>query len=31
MGWHREPLIGFDLGTTGTGPREARIVTGAVR
>lgn len=30
MGWHREPLIGFDLETTRTGPREARIVTGAV-
>ncbi|MEU9559288.1 3'-5' exonuclease [Streptomyces fumanus] len=30
MGWHREPLIGFDLETTGTDPRRARIVTGAV-
>ncbi|MGW8062600.1 exonuclease domain-containing protein [Streptomyces ziwulingensis] len=30
MGWHREPLIGFDLETTGTDPCEARIVTGAV-
>ncbi|MFF7382364.1 exonuclease domain-containing protein [Streptomyces griseoluteus] len=30
MGWHREPLIGFDLETTGTDPRQARIVTGAV-
>ncbi|WP_030861339.1 3'-5' exonuclease [Streptomyces sp. NRRL S-37] len=30
MGWHRDPLIGFDLETTGTDPREARIVTGAV-
>ncbi|MEV5886115.1 3'-5' exonuclease [Streptomyces sp. NPDC052020] len=30
MGWHREPLIGFDLETTGTDPYEARIVTGAV-
>ncbi len=20
MGWHREPLIGFDLETTGTDP-----------
>lgn len=30
MGWHRELLIGFDLDTTGTDPREARIVTGAV-
>ncbi|MGW2209817.1 hypothetical protein [Streptomyces sp. NPDC001781] len=30
MGWHRKPLIGFDLETTGTDPRQARIVTGAV-
>ncbi len=30
MGRHREPLIGFDLETTGTDPHEARIVTGAV-
>ncbi|MFF4302101.1 3'-5' exonuclease [Streptomyces sp. NPDC001601] len=30
MGWHHELLIGFDLETTGTNPREARIVTGAV-
>jgi DNA polymerase-3 subunit epsilon len=30
MGWHRELLIGFDLETTGTDPREARIVTGTV-
>ncbi|CAM5727906.1 3'-5' exonuclease OS=Streptomyces tendae OX=1932 GN=GUR47_31555 PE=4 SV=1 [Streptomyces tendae] len=30
MGWHHELLIGFDLETTGTDPREARIVTGAV-
>ncbi|MCS0602143.1 3'-5' exonuclease [Streptomyces sp. LP11] len=30
MGWHREPLTGFDLETTGTDPHEARIVTGAV-
>ena len=30
MGWHRELLIGFDLETTGTDPREARIVTGSV-
>ncbi|MDG4862582.1 3'-5' exonuclease [Streptomyces sp. T-3] len=30
MGWHRELLIGFDLETTGTDPREARIVTGAL-
>ncbi|MCX3062737.1 3'-5' exonuclease [Streptomyces beihaiensis] len=29
MGWHRELLVGFDLETTGTDPREARIVTGA--
>ncbi|MER7170308.1 3'-5' exonuclease [Streptomyces mesophilus] len=30
MGWHQELLIGFDLETTGTDPREARIVTGAL-
>ncbi|MGR3933939.1 exonuclease domain-containing protein [Streptomyces sp. BRA346] len=30
MGWHRELLIGFDLETTGTDPRTARIVTAAV-
>ncbi|WHM35899.1 3'-5' exonuclease [Streptomyces sp. BPTC-684] len=30
MGWHREPLVGFDLETTGTDPLEARIVTAAV-
>lgn len=30
MAWHRELLVGFDLETTGTDPREARIVTGAV-
>lgn len=30
MGWHRELLIGFDLETTGTDPRQARIVTAAV-
>jgi DNA polymerase-3 subunit epsilon len=30
MGWHRELLIGFDLETTGTDPRESRIVTAAV-
>lgn len=30
MAWHRQSLIGFDLETTGTDPREARIVTGAV-
>ncbi|MFF0788833.1 3'-5' exonuclease [Streptomyces spiralis] len=30
MGWHRDLLIGFDLETTGTDPRQARIVTAAV-
>ena len=30
MDWHRELLIGFDLETTGTDPRTARIVTAAV-
>ncbi len=30
MGRHRELLIGFDLGTKGTDPAEARVVTGAV-
>ncbi|MFI1971438.1 DNA polymerase III subunit epsilon [Streptomyces cinnamoneus] len=30
MGWHEEPLIGFDLETTGTDPARARIVTAAV-
>ncbi|MEU6082636.1 3'-5' exonuclease [Streptomyces sp. NPDC047108] len=30
MGWHRGLLIGFDLETTGTDPRDARIVTAAV-
>ncbi|MEH0574848.1 MULTISPECIES: 3'-5' exonuclease [Streptomyces] len=30
MAWYRELLIGFDLETTGTDPREARIVTAAV-
>ncbi|MEV6396119.1 3'-5' exonuclease [Streptomyces sp. NPDC051907] len=30
MAWHGEPLVGFDLETTGTEPREARIVTAAV-
>ncbi|WP_299540103.1 3'-5' exonuclease [uncultured Streptomyces sp.] len=30
MSWHREPLVGFDLETTGTEPLEARIVTAAV-
>ncbi|MFF9169824.1 MULTISPECIES: 3'-5' exonuclease [unclassified Streptomyces] len=30
MAWHRELLVGFDLETTGTDPREARIVTAAV-
>ncbi|MFI1016294.1 3'-5' exonuclease [Streptomyces sp. NPDC020965] len=30
MAWHGEPLVGFDLETTGTDPGEARIVTAAV-
>ncbi|MFI6284991.1 3'-5' exonuclease [Streptomyces sp. NPDC051018] len=30
MTWHQEPLVGFDLETTGTEPLEARIVTAAV-
>ncbi|MEV4442083.1 exonuclease domain-containing protein [Streptomyces sp. NPDC049577] len=30
MGWYGEPLIGFDLETTGTDPATARIVTAAV-
>ncbi len=30
MNWHREPLVGFDLETTGTEPLEARIVTVAI-
>jgi DNA polymerase-3 subunit epsilon len=30
MAWHGEPLVGFDLETTGTEPFEARIVTAAV-
>lgn len=30
MGWHREPLIGFDLETTGTDIETDRIVTAAV-
>lgn len=30
MAWHGEPLVGFDLETTGTDPLEARIVTAAV-
>ncbi|MGW1881374.1 exonuclease domain-containing protein [Streptomyces sp. NPDC001970] len=30
MTWHREPLAGFDLETTGTDPLDARIVTAAV-
>ncbi len=30
MGRYGEPLIGFDLETTGTDPRGARIATGAV-
>ncbi|MFI1954839.1 exonuclease domain-containing protein [Streptomyces xinghaiensis] len=28
--WHRRPLCGFDLETTGTDPETARIVTGCV-
>ncbi|MFD8820837.1 exonuclease domain-containing protein [Streptomyces sp. NPDC059605] len=28
--WHRNPLIGFDLETTGTDPETSRIVTGSV-
>ncbi|MFF1963764.1 exonuclease domain-containing protein, partial [Streptomyces sp. NPDC058232] len=32
MSWHRRPLSGFDLETTGVDPESARIVTGcAVR
>ncbi len=31
MAWHREPPIGFGPEATGTDPREARGVTGAVR
>jgi DNA polymerase III subunit epsilon len=30
MSWHRGPLVGFDLETTGTDPLEARIVTAAI-
>lgn len=30
MGWHREPLVGFDLETTGTDPDSARIVSAAL-
>ncbi|MGW1352990.1 exonuclease domain-containing protein [Streptomyces sp. NPDC002409] len=30
MTWHRNPLIGFDLETTGTDPETSRIVTGSV-
>ncbi|MFF0221970.1 hypothetical protein [Streptomyces sp. NPDC004629] len=30
MGRHREPLIGFDLETTGGEPRERRAVTPVV-
>lgn len=30
MAWHEDLLVGFDLETTGTDPREARIVTAAV-
>ncbi|SDO54081.1 3'-5' exonuclease [Actinacidiphila guanduensis] len=30
MAWHEELLVGFDLETTGTDPRQARIVTAAV-
>ncbi|MQY16253.1 DNA polymerase III PolC-type [Streptomyces sp. RB5] len=30
MSWHAKDLIGFDLETTGTNPREARIVTAAI-
>jgi DNA polymerase-3 subunit epsilon len=30
MAWHCEPLVGFDLETTGTDPLDARIVTAAV-
>ncbi|MBT2508738.1 3'-5' exonuclease [Streptomyces sp. ISL-98] len=30
MGWHGEPLVGFDLETTGTEPLESRIVTAAI-
>jgi DNA polymerase-3 subunit epsilon len=30
MAWHEDLLVGFDLETTGTDPRVARIVTAAV-
>jgi DNA polymerase-3 subunit epsilon len=30
MAWHEDLLVGFDLETTGTDPRQARIVTAAV-
>jgi DNA polymerase III subunit epsilon len=30
MTWHEDLLVGFDLETTGTDPRQARIVTAAV-
>jgi DNA polymerase-3 subunit epsilon len=30
MAWHEDLLVGFDLETTGTDPRRARIVTAAV-
>lgn len=30
MAWYEDLLVGFDLETTGTDPREARIVTAAV-
>ncbi|MFJ8312788.1 MULTISPECIES: 3'-5' exonuclease [unclassified Streptomyces] len=30
MSWHLEPLVGFDLETTGTEPLEARIVSAAI-
>jgi DNA polymerase-3 subunit epsilon len=30
MAWHEDLLVGFDLETTGTDPRQARVVTAAV-
>ncbi len=30
MSWWKEPLVGFDLETTGTDPAESRIVTAAL-
>ncbi|MFD5769231.1 3'-5' exonuclease [Streptomyces sp. NPDC127049] len=30
MAWHGEPLVGFDLETTGTDPLESRIVTASI-